>query len=415
MDLTKKLEILADAAKYDASCAVVAPARRTDPAEAVGIAQSYGADGKRIALLKILLSNHCVFDCSYCVNRRSSDVPRARFAVPEVVALTLDYHRRGLIDGLFLSSGVFGGADETMEQLVAVVRSLRREHHYFGYIHLKTIPGASAELLDEAGRWADRLSVNVELPRQADLDRLAPEKSLVQIQRSMDAIKGRIDAAAEEQREARVPFAAARYAPAGQTTQMIVGATDATDAHVLTAASSLYAAQGLRRIYYSAFVPIPGAPDGLPAVAPSTVREQRLYQADWLLRFYGFDAEELTTPAEPNLSLALDPKLAWALRNPGRFPVDVNRAPQWELLRVPGIGATGVDRILKARRQRKLALADLKKLRISLRRAEPFIVAADHRPRLLRLGARDVRDRFAPRSRQLELFPGAQTAAGGEL
>src|SRR5215216_1875108 len=198
MDLTKKLEILADAAKYDASCAVVGTARRTDPAEAVGIAQSYGADGKRIALLKVLLSNHCVFDCSYCVNRRSSDVPRAQFAVDEVVALTLDYHRRGLIDGLFLSSGVFGGADETMEQLVAVVRSLRREHHYFGYIHLKTIPGASAELLDEAGRWADRLSVNVELPRQVDLDRLAPEKSLVQIQRSMDAIRDRIDAAREE-------------------------------------------------------------------------------------------------------------------------------------------------------------------------------------------------------------------------
>src|SRR5215208_257650 len=198
MDLTKKLEILADAAKYDASCAVVGAARRTDPAQAVGIAQSYGADGKRIALLKVLLSNHCVFDCSYCVNRRSSDVARAQFTVDEVVALTLDYHRRGLIDGLFLSSGVFGGADETMEQLVAVVRSLRREHHYFGYIHLKTIPGASAELLDEAGRWADRLSVNVELPRQVDLDRLAPEKSLVQIQRSMDAIRGRIDEAAAD-------------------------------------------------------------------------------------------------------------------------------------------------------------------------------------------------------------------------
>ena len=410
MDVSKKLEILADAAKYDASCAVVGAARRgTDSAEAVGIAQSYGADGQRIALLKILLSNECVFDCSYCVNRRTSDVPRARFTPAEVVALTLDYHRRGLIDGLFLSSGVFGGADETMEQLVAVARSLRREHHYFGYIHLKTIPGASPELLDEAGRWADRLSVNVELPRQADLDRLAPEKSLVQIQRSMDDIKLRIDAARDDTDGSRFPSHAPRYAPAGQTTQMIVGATDATDAHVLTAASSLYAGQGLRRIYYSAFVPIPDAPAGLPSASPSMVREQRLYQADWLMRFYGFSADELTTPAEPNLDHALDPKLAWALRNPGRFPVDVNRAPQWELLRVPGIGATGVDRILKARRRRRLTLADLKTLKVAVRRAEPFIVAADHRPQLgkiLRLAPRDLRDRFAPRSKQLELFGG---------
>jgi putative DNA modification/repair radical SAM protein len=420
MDIQTKLSILADAAKYDASCASTGTAGRQAPAvagapqdaAATGICYSYTPDGRRLALLKILLTNDCIYDCSYCVNRRSSDVERARFRVDEVVALVLDLHRRGHIEGLFLSSGVVRSPDFTMEQLVAVARSLRREHHFFGYIHLKTIPDASPDLIAQAGRWADRLSVNVELPRQRDLDRLAPEKELVQITRSMGTIKEHIDEANDDRRStARAP----RFAPAGQTTQMIIGATDASDLAILTTAAELYAHMGLRRVYYSAFVPIPGASPALPAVAPPVLREQRLYQADWLIRSYGFTPDELTTAGEPNLDLSLDPKLAWALRNRDRFPVDVNRASPAELLRVPGVGARNVERIVKIRRWHRLRLADLLRLKVQVKRALPFLVTADHTPHLLRADAVDLRDRIAPAPQQLDLFEVQRSAAGGEL
>jgi putative DNA modification/repair radical SAM protein len=413
--LQSKLAILADAARYDASCAIsVADPAHTSPNAELGIYESTGPDGRRLALLKILLTNECVFDCGYCVNRRSSDVVRARFAPDEVVALTLDYHRRGLIDGLFLSSGVLESPDATMEQLVTVARNLRRTHHYFGYIHLKTIPDCSAELIDEAGRWADRLSVNIEMPRQADLDRYAPEKNLVAITRSMMVIRDRIN---EDDRVHRhlsdAPNAglsahhrfrgAGRFAPAGQTTQMIIGASDATDAEVLFAAASLYARQNLRRIYYSAYVPVPAASSGLPEIAPPLLRERRLYQADWLMRDYGFSPGDLAPPDAENLDLSVEPKLAWALRNPHRFPVDVNRAPKMELLRVPGFGRRTVDAVLETRRRSRLHVADLGAMRVPLARALPFVIAEDHRPRALPSGILTLTD---PRERwqQLELF-----------
>jgi len=415
-DLDSKLAVLADAAKYDASCAVsVAHAPSARPDTPPGIYVSTGPDGRPLALLKILLTNECIYDCSYCIHRRSSDVVRARFSPDEVVALTLDYHRRGLIDGLFLSSGVIESPDATMEQLVSVARSLRRTHHYFGYIHLKTIPDCSEELITEAGRWADRLSVNIEMPRQSDLDRLAPEKTLVRITRAMNVIRSGIDEAADarsghglsesgETRRALMEGARGqRFAPAGQTTQMIVGATDASDAEVLLTAVSLYARQKLRRVYYSAYIPIPDAPGSLPDSAPPAQRERRLYQADWLIRDYGFTVGDLTPPGAENLDLSVEPKLAWALRNPDRFPIDVNRAPKSELLRVPGFGRTTVARIIETRRRASVRVADLAAMRVPLGRALPFITTADRVPP-------EVRPNVVPfrasreRGSQLELF-----------
>ena len=388
--LEQRLEVLAGAARYDASCAVSVADPRSPRQNELGIYESVGPDGRRLALLKILLTNECVFDCSYCVHRRSSDVERARFSPEEVVALTLDYHRRGLIDGLFLSSGVLDSPDATMEQLITVARSLRRNHHYFGYIHLKTIASCADELVAEAGRWADRLSVNIEMPRQADLDQLAPEKSLVQITRAMNVIRKEIDEAESDSLPNAEPHHAAqeagrrfrphrRFAPAGQTTQMIIGATPATDADVLFAAAALYTRQKLRRVYYSAYIPVG---PGMVAEAPSQVaRERRLYQADWLIRDFGFSVGDLTPPGAENLDLAMDPKLAWALRNPDRFPIDVNHAPKGDLLRVPGLGLRSVETILTARRSSRITLADLAAMRVPLTRALPFIVAADHVPR----------------------------------
>jgi putative DNA modification/repair radical SAM protein len=410
--LEQRLEILADAARYDASCAVsVADPTRAHHNE-LGIYESVGPDGRRLSLLKILLTNECVFDCSYCIHRRSSDVERARFTPEEVVALTLDYHRRGLIDGLFLSSGVLGSPDSTMEQLTTIARSLRRDHHYFGYIHLKTIPDCADDLVAEAGRWADRLSVNIEMPRQADLDQLAPEKSLVRITRAMNVIRSQIDDVASNPLPNANPHhldpsaggrsrSQRRFAPAGQTTQMIIGATAATDADVLFAAASLYTRQKLRRIYYLAYIPVE---DGASADSPPQIaRERRLYQADWLIRDFGFSVGDLTPPGAENLDLGVDPKLAWALRNPDRFPVDVNQAAKSDLLRVPGLGLRSVETIIASRRRSRIALADLAGMRVPLARALPFIVAADHIPR-----ARGSRIVALPglrrRWQQLELF-----------
>ncbi|HEX5072263.1 MAG TPA: putative DNA modification/repair radical SAM protein [Gemmatimonadaceae bacterium] len=388
--LEQRLELLADAARYDASCAVSVADPRVTRQNELGIYESVGPDGRRLALLKILLTNECVFDCSYCIHRRSSDVERARFSPEEVVALTLDYHRCGLIDGLFLSSGVLDSPDATMEQLIAVARSLRRNHHYFGYIHLKTIPDCSDELVAEAGRWADRLSVNIEMPRQADLDQLAPEKSLVQITRAMNVIRKEIDDAQSDplpnarpdhldQHTGRRFRSQRRFAPAGQTTQMIIGATPVTDADVLFAAASLYTRQKLRRIYYSAYIPIENG--ALSDAPPQIARERRLYQADWLIRDFGFSVGDLTPPGAENLDLAMDPKLAWALQNPDRFPIDVNQAHKGDLLRVPGLGLRSVETILATRRRSRVTLADLAAMRVPLARALPFIVAADHVPR----------------------------------
>jgi len=389
--LEQRLDILADAARYDASCAVsVADPSRSARHNELGIYESVGPDGRRLALLKILLTNECVFDCAYCIHRKSSDIERARFSPEEVVALTLDYHRRGLIDGLFLSSGVPDSPDATMEKLISVARSLRRNHHYFGYIHLKTIPDCSDDLVVEAGRWADRLSVNIEMPRQADLDRLAPQKSLVGITRAMNVIRKEIDHAqtdpppnahpdGREQSGGGRVRSHRRFAPAGQTTQMIVGATAATDADVLFAAASLYSRQKLRRIYYSAYIPVEAG--AVAETPPAIARERRLYQADWLIRDFGFSVGDLTPPGAENLDLGLDPKLAWALRNPARFPIDVNQAPKSDLLRVPGLGLRSVETILAVRRQSRITLAALGAMRVPLSRALPFIVAADHMPR----------------------------------
>ncbi len=412
MDLNRKLEILADAAKYDASCASSGSTKRNSrdgglgSSTGVGICHSYTPDGRCVSLLKILLTNYCVYDCLYCVNRVSSNTPRARFTTDEVVQLTLDFYRRNYIEGLFLSSGIIRNADYTMEQVVAVARQLRVEHGFRGYIHLKTIPEAGAELIAEAGKWADRISINVELPTQADLEKLAPEKNLARIEGAMGSIRDRIDEA-----KAAQPAGGPAFAPAGQSTQMIVGATSTNDATILAQSASLYEKHRLRRVYYSAFSPIPDASRQLPLVAPPLVREHRLYQADWLMRFYGFAASEIADAARPNLDLAIDPKLAWALQHRGLFPVDLNRAPRSRLLRVPGLGVKNVDRLIEARRWHTLRLADLARLRVPLRKVLPFIETRDHNPRTAGLDENNLRARFAPPAEQLELFAGASGLA----
>ena len=426
MQIREKLEILADAAKYDASCASSgSKGRRAGPkgigsTEGMGICHSYTPDGRCVSLLKILLTNWCVYDCGYCINRRSSGVRRARFTPDEVVWLTLEFYRRNYIEGLFLSSGIIQGPDYTMEQLVAVARTLRKTHGFAGYIHLKVIPNAAPELIAEAGRWADRLSANVELPRQEDLDRLAPDKELVQIRRAMDGVKERIVEAKQEAKALDVRASAlpdeARFAPAGQSTQLIVGATAASDADILGLTASLYGRQKLRRVYYSAFSPIPDASAILPPSAPPLVREHRLYQADWLMRFYGFSAGELTTAATPNLALDVDPKMAWALANRAQFPVDLNTAPRELLLRVPGLGVRSVDRIVASRRWRRVRTDDLARLRVPLARVLPFVVAGDHAPRgLAEPDAASLRALVAAPAQQLDMFALRHSALTGEL
>jgi putative DNA modification/repair radical SAM protein len=418
MDTQRKLAILADAAKYDASCASsgsrrAGNGRGVGSTESIGICHSYTPDGRCVSLLKILLTNYCIYDCQYCVNRISSDVPRARFTPEEVVALTLDFYRRNYIEGLFLSSGIIQDPDYTMDQLIAVGRLLREVHFYNGYLHLKAVPGASEEAMAQAGRYADRLSANIELPTQADLTSLAPEKTREDIETAMTQIGVRV---AESKAMCAESPKAPAYAPAGQSTQMIVGATPSTDATIIATASDLYSKHKLRRVYYSAFSPIPHADGRLPGAAPPLVREHRLYQADWLMRFYGFRSDELTTPTEPNLDANVDPKLAWALRHREFFPVDLNRAPKAALLRVPGLGVRNVKRILSIRRFHKIRLEDLVKLRVSLTKCRPFVVVADHNPEALRVDRDDLRRRVAPpREQQLNLFDSAMSARSGEV
>lgn len=400
MELLDKLAILADAAKYDASCASSgAPKRKASPdglgsTTGAGICHAYTPDGRCVSLLKILLTNYCLFDCAYCINRRSSNVPRARFTVDEVVALTVGFYKRNMIEGLFLSSGIIRSADYTMEQLMLVAKTLRVAHRFAGYIHLKTIPEASPWLIEQAGLWADRLSINLELPTAAGLTRLAPEKSDTTIRTAMGHMHARITEARAERR---------RFSPAGQSTQVIVGADASTDTDILTASDGLYRRFNLSRVYYSAFSPIDHASGMLPPKSPPLAREHRLYQADWLLRHYAFSVDEIASVSNDNmLDLDIDPKLAWALKNRGSFPVDVNAAPREMLLRVPGLGKRAVDRIVSARRHTRLRAADVRRLTVSFRRAAPFLITLDHHPGRLTDRA-DLRERIAPQ-KQLSLL-----------
>jgi putative DNA modification/repair radical SAM protein len=405
LDIARKLAILADAAKYDASCASSGTDKRhsADPkgprgigsTEGGGICHSYAPDGRCISLLKILLTNACAFDCLYCVNRTTSNVPRARFTVDEVVKLTLDFYKRNYIEGLFLSSGVVRSPDYTMEQVVRVAKTLRLEHGFRGYIHLKTIPDASPELIAEAGLYADRLSINVELPTDAGVKALAPEKDMRAVRRTMAGLRTRIE-------EAKAERKAPRFSPAGQSTQMIIGADASDDATILQTSANLYGSYKLKRVYYSAFSPIPDASSRLPLKAPPLVREHRLYQADWLMRFYGFSVNEIAEDGGM-LDLAIDPKLAWALRHRERFPLDVATASREELLRVPGLGKTTVERILSSRRFRAIRAEDLKRLRVPLGKVLPFLQVADHRPSIAWLDSDRLRERIAPQPRQMSL------------
>ena len=409
LDLQSKLAILADAAKYDASCASSGTAKRDSrggkgvgSSEGMGICHAYAPDGRCISLLKILLTNSCIFDCAYCINRKSSNVRRARFTAEEVVRLTLAFYKRNYIDGLFLSSGIIRSPNYTMEQIVEVARSLREDHDFRGYIHLKTIPDADPELVRQAGMYADRISINVELPTQRGLTQLAPDKDARQIEGAMRDMKATIVDAADAVKRFR---SAPKFAPAGQSTQMIVGADSANDRDIVAKANALYGRFALRRVYYSAFSPIPDSSAVLPLKRPPLMREHRIYQADWLMRFYGFAANEVqsATDASGMLPLDIDPKLAWALKNRECFPVDVNRAPKEMLWRIPGLGTKAVERILASRRWRRLRLDDVARLTLSIAKVRPFITAADWRPTLLTDRA-DLRTLLAPPQRQLELF-----------
>src|ERR1700742_1127763 len=384
LNILEKLEILADAAKYDASCASSGGARRNARSGGIGsvtgagICHSYTPDGRCVSLLKILLTNFCIYDCAYCVSRRSSNVKRARFSVEEVVTLTLDLYRRNCIEGLFLSSGIARSEDDTMEDMVRVAKTLREVHLFRGYIHLKTIPGADAKLIAEAGRYADRLSMNIELPSERSLQTFAPEKSVTKIKQGMAHTRAQIDEASEPARRAQKK----KFAPAGQSTQMIVGADGADDASIIGASATLYASYALKRVYYSAFSPNGHPSSTLPHIATPLLREHRLYQSDWLLRFYGFALNEVQDAMEGGmLDLSMDPKLAWALKHRKFFPVDVNTASRELLMRVPGLGTRAVDKIIASRRSGKLRLDDVKRLTRSVTRSRPFLTALDWTPR----------------------------------
>jgi len=409
LDLREKLAILADAAKYDASCASSGGAKRDSlggkgmgSSEGMGICHAYAPDGRCISLLKILLTNSCIFDCHYCINRKSSNVRRARFTPAEVVRLTIEFYKRNYIEGLFLSSGIIRSPDYTMEQIVEVARALREDHDFRGYIHLKTIPDADPELVRQAGIHADRVSINVELPTARGLKRLAPEKDGARIEGAMTEMRAAIEEGADSKKRFR---SAPAFAPAGQSTQMIVGADSASDGEIIGRASALYDRHRLRRVYYSAFSPIPDASAVLPLQRPPLMREHRLYQSDWLMRFYGFSAAEVAgaAGADGMLPLDIDPKLAWALKHRESFPVDINRAPREMLLRVPGLGVKAVDRLIVSRRHRRLRLDDVARLTVSVAKVRPFLIAEDWRPTLLTDRA-DLARRLKPTEKQLELF-----------
>ena len=373
--IQEKLEILADAAKYDVSCSSSGGNRKNNGglgnSHASGICHSYTEDGRCVSLLKILLTNHCIFDCAYCVSRKSNDIKRAAFTVEEVVDLTINFYRRNYIEGLFLSSGIFKDADTTMERLVRVAKKLRKEHRFNGYIHLKSIPGASDELMKEAGLYADRLSINIEIPTEKGLKLLAPDKSHAEMMKPMDFVKNELILYKDER---KIFKKTPKFAPAGQSTQMIVGATNETDLKIIKVANHFYQNFNLKRVYYSGYVPVL-EDSRLPSIHSQVPmqRENRLYQADWLMRFYGFRADEILENTNPFLDLEVDPKLAWALRNREKFPVNINTAPKEMILRVPGIGTKSTGKILMARRFQKLNLEHLQKMGVAVNRAKYFV------------------------------------------
>lgn len=380
--IAEKLSILADAAKYDVSCSSSGSKRKNTSdglgnATGMGICHTYTQDGRCVSLLKILLTNHCIFDCAYCVSRKSNDVKRAAFTVQEVVDLTINFYQRNYIEGLFLSSGIFKSADYTMERLVRIAKKLRTEHKFNGYIHLKAIPGASEELIHEAGMYADRLSVNLEMPSERSLRKVAPEKNYRDIFQPMNYLKTSIEGYRAESRALVKSKHTPSFVPAGQSTQMVIGASPETDQDILSLASDLYREQALKRVYYSGYVPI-SDDKRLPTLsAPPLRRENRLYQADWLMRFYGFDADEIVDAKHPMLDPEVDPKLAYALRNPEKFPVDVNRDPLEMIMRIPGIGTKSARKIVRARRFRPLRREHLKKIGLVWKRAQYFLICAD--------------------------------------
>ena len=418
MDLKNKISILADAAKYDASCASSGSKRKAIKGgignlEGSGICHSYTPDGRCISLLKILLTNFCIYDCSYCVNRVSSQVKRAKFSVKEIVDLTMNFYKRNYIEGLFLSSGVAKSSDETMEDMIEVARQLRVDHKFGGYIHLKAVAGCSEALLSKAGLYADRLSANIELPKQKDLNDLAPAKTHTEIEKSMEQIKLRIAENTDEKKNFKL---APNFSPSGQSTQMIIGATKSSDRDIMVKASDLYGNFNLKRVYYSAFSPIPDASPHLPLQRPPMIREHRLYQTDWLLRFYGFNVNEVLPIDAPELDLDQDPKLSWAIRNRQNFPVDLNVAPKNILLRIPGLGVRNVDKILAHRKFQKIRLTDLSKMRVHLDKIRPFVVTADYTPPTTQLDSLHFAKTFRPEAHvQLDFFSSLPVSVTGEF
>lgn len=405
--LIQKLAILSDAAKYDASCSSSGTTKRNSlqsgglgSTEGSGICHSYAPDGRCISLLKILMTNFCTFDCAFCINRVSSNVARARFTPDEVVKLTIEFYRRNYIEGLFLSSGIIKSPDYTMEQMKEIARKLRVDHQFQGYIHLKSIPNAAPELIHEAGMYADRLSINIEMPTDVALSRIAPEKDVIAIKKAMSSVSEKILSAREP---TIIKKRTEKFVPAGQSTQVIIGADQSTDTTILGRSASLYTGYKLKRVYYSAFSPIPDSSAKLPLVKPPLMREHRLYQADWLMRFYGFNVDELTPTESGMLDLDVDPKLAWALLHRGDFPVNVNSAPYEKLLRVPGFGVKTARKIISSRRHAQLRYADIMKLGANMKNAQSFIVTPDWRPSN-KADALDLRQRFIPKMSQLELF-----------
>jgi putative DNA modification/repair radical SAM protein len=414
--LTEKLSILADAAKYDVSCSSSGSSRKNEnkglgDAKGVGICHAYTEDGRCVSLLKILLTNHCIFDCAYCVSRKSNDIKRAAFTVQEVVDLTINFYRRNYIEGLFLSSGIFKTADYTMERLVRIAKKLRQEHNFNGYIHLKAIPGASDELLKEAGLFADRLSINVEMPTEQSLHLLAPDKNRHDMIAPMKYLKSAIEENREDKRLFRnTPL----FAPAGQSTQMVIGATPENDMQILWMANQFYDKMKLKRVYYSGYVPISND-NRLPAIGTPVpmIRENRLYQADWLMRFYGFKVEEIVNEESPLLDTDIDPKLSWALRNLHLFPIDINKADLSMIMRIPGIGVGSAKKIVAARKFNRLTWDNLKKFGIAVIRARNFVTChSDHfnfkdwmpaqiKERILQSGTSKYKNNFSP---QLKLF-----------
>ncbi|WP_412466861.1 putative DNA modification/repair radical SAM protein [Pedobacter sp. KLB.chiD] len=378
--IREKLNILADAAKYDVSCSSSGGTRKNENkglgnSHTSGICHTYTEDGRCVSLLKILLTNHCIYDCLFCVSRKSNDIKRAAFTVDEVVELTMNFYRRNYIEGLFLSSGIFKNADFTMERLLLVVKKLRLEQNYNGYIHLKTIPGASDELIKEAGLYADRMSINLEMPTEAGLKLLAPEKNHADVIKPLEFVQKQITQfSADKKLIKHIP----KFVPAGQSTQMVIGATPESDKDIMYTANAFYKNFSLKRVYYSGYVPISND-SRMPILGtqPPLLRENRLYQTDWLMRFYGFKVQEILNDANPNLDIDIDPKLSWAIRNMQHFPVDINTADYKMILRIPGIGVMSAKKIVQARKFGKLRIDQLRKIGIAYNKAKHFIICAD--------------------------------------